>query len=305
MATGNQTPGRLSRRRFVRCVGTSVGLVAIGGRAVTPGRAATAPAAPPADTYETHAKGIRILPGAWRPHYPWEQIAWVSPAWPSQEYIWLDFPEAIFVGRTLHFLSHVNPQASTVYAELPAVPWRPTADGIAFERVLPNGLAFGGSVARADATTVNLELRIKNGTREPLREITLQTCAYLRGIKEFADYTRDNKFVHVPDAGWIPLSRAVTLPAGSSAYRIGWRTKGKPVADRPILVTKSNLAERWVGMTWRQDTLSLIGNANHPCMHADPKLQDLEPGESAFLRGALFFFEGPLANFDFARIAGR
>lgn len=302
MATGNQTPGRLSRRRFVQCVGTTAGWVCAGGRAATPGRAA---ATPPGNTYETHAKGIRILPGAWRPHYPWEQIAWVSPAWPSQEYLWLDFPEAIFVGRSLLFLSHLHPEASIVYPELPPVPWRPTADGIAFVRVLPNGLEFGGSVTREDATTVRLDLRIKNGSREPLREITLQTCAYLRGIKEFADYTRDNKFVHVPDAGWIPLSQALTLPPGGSPYRAGWRTKGKPVVDWPVLVTKSNVAERWVGMTWRQDTLSLIGNPNHPCMHADPKLKDLEPGESASLRGALFFFEGPLANFDVARIAGR
>lgn len=34
-------------------------------------------------SYATHAKGIRIFPGQWRPHYPFEHIAWVSPAWPS------------------------------------------------------------------------------------------------------------------------------------------------------------------------------------------------------------------------------
>ena len=62
----------------------------------------------PQGTYETHAKGIRILPGAWRPHYPWEHIAWISPPWPSQDYVWLDFPEAIFTSQGLLFLSHVN-----------------------------------------------------------------------------------------------------------------------------------------------------------------------------------------------------
>jgi len=65
------------------------------------------------------------------------------------------------------------------------------------------------------------------------------------------------------------------------------------------MVARSNLAERWVGMTWRKDTLSLIGNQNHPCMHADPKFKDLEPGEVASIHGAIFFFEGKLADFDF------
>ena len=58
------------------------------------------------DTYETHAKGIRILPGQWRPLYPFEQIAWVSPPWPSQDYIWLDFPEAIFCNLGLLYFGH-------------------------------------------------------------------------------------------------------------------------------------------------------------------------------------------------------
>ena len=66
-------------------------------------------------TYENHMKGIRILPGHWRPHYPFEQIAWVSPPWPSQDYIWMDFPEAIFTSIGLIFLSHVNPPFPVVF----------------------------------------------------------------------------------------------------------------------------------------------------------------------------------------------
>ena len=76
------------------------------------------------DTYATHAKGIRILPGKWRPHYPWEHIAWVSPSWPSQDYIWLDFPEAIFTQQGLLYLSHVNPQVQAVmFPDPPPVAW--------------------------------------------------------------------------------------------------------------------------------------------------------------------------------------
>ena len=57
-------------------------------------------------------------------------------------------------------------------------------------------------------------------------------------------------------------------------------------------------------MTWFNDTLSLIGNPNHPCMHADPRFPDIAPGESATLRGRLVFFEGKLHDFDYRKQVG-
>ena len=299
---------RISRRAFFRASGATVAIISTEGAFSAGGQPTTA--APtggtnkPGDTYETHAIGIRIQPGHWRPHYPWEQIAWVSPAWPSQDYLWLDFPEAIFTSQGLLYLSHVNPGIEAVFPDLPKVPWRVVPNGIAFDRQLPNGVIFGGSVTKQNDTRIALELHLKNGSAQALKNIELQTCAYLRGIREFSDYTRDNKFVHVPETGWVTLSQARELPPGTSPYRVGWRTKGKPVADWPVMVTRSNLAERWVGMTWHKDTLSLIGNPNHPCMHADPKFKDLEPGEAASIHGAIFFFEGKLADFDFSKVVG-
>lgn len=250
------------------------------------------------DTYETQAKGIRILPGHWRPHYPWEQIAWVSPSWPSQDYIWLDFPEAIFTSQGLIFLSHINPPIDTVYQELPQVPWRTLDNGIAFERTLPNGVRFGGSVRRANATSVDLELSLDNGSSEPLNNITMQTCAFLRGIKEFADYTVDNKQVHVKGK-WVGYSEAKEMEENGDPYRVGWRTSGKLLCDWPVMVTVSNQAERLVAMTWLDDTLSMVSNYRHPCFHADPKFRDLEPGAAQTIRGKLIFFEGPIGEFNF------
>jgi hypothetical protein len=99
------------------------------------------------ETYETHAKGIRILPGQWRPHYRFEQIAWVSPPWPSQDYIYLDFPEAICSSLGFLYLSHVNPPIPTIFKDLPAVPWQSADNRLSFERRLPNDVVFGGSLA--------------------------------------------------------------------------------------------------------------------------------------------------------------
>lgn len=250
------------------------------------------------ETYATIAKGIRILPGQWRPHYPWEHIAWVSPSWPSQDYIWLDFPEAIFTDRGLLYLSHVNPDAPAVYENWPAIPWQKEDEGISFERELPDGVVFGGKVSRGSETTVDLELHIRNGSEQPLRNITLQTCAFLRAAKEFADYTRDNKFVHVPGKGWLSYPEAAEAPADQGAYGVGWRSHNRK-ADLPVMVTTSNEAERLVAMTWFDATLSMVSNGNHPCMHADPHFPDLEPGETHTIHGSLIFFEGPLDDFRF------
>ena len=293
---GNRGLGT-SRRRFLQSVGAAVSTVAAADAFGAVGKEGGT--APPADTYETHARGIRILPGQWRPHYGWEQIAWVSPSWPSQDYVWLDFPEAIFTSQGLLFLSHVNPPIPTVYTDLPRIGWQRVENGVSFERMLANGVSFGGSVLKGSESTVGLELHVDNGSASPLNDITLQTCAFLRAIREFGDYTRDNKFVHTAEEGWIALSRAVELPERGALYRAGWRTRGRAVLDAPVAVTVSNAADRLFAFTWGGHTLSMVGNPNHPCVHADPFFPNLEPGEKATIRGKLAFFEGTLEDFDY------
>ena len=97
-------------------------------------------------TYDTQVQGIRIFPGQWRPHYPWEQIAWISPPWPSQDYLWLDFPEAIFTDQGLLYLSAAHPRFPVRFPDLPKIAWRTVGNGLAFERRLPNGVRFGGTI---------------------------------------------------------------------------------------------------------------------------------------------------------------
>lgn len=294
-----------TRRGFIKSAGAATTAAVAGAVLSSQGsgeaQAASEKEAPPKDTYSTQAKGIRILPGKWRPHYPWEQIAWVSPSWPSQDYIWLDFPEAIFTSQGLLFLSHINPPIPTVFHDLPEVPWQETSGGVRFDRELPNGVSFGGSVTKGEGSTVDLELHIKNGSPEPLGNITLQTCAFLRGIKEFADYTVSNKYIHVPQSGWVSNEEARSFEKGNEKYRLGWRTSGNPISDMPVAVAVSNAAERLLAMTWFEDTLSMVSNGGHPCVHADPQFKDLEPGEEGSVRGKLIFFEGSLEEFDFGK----
>jgi acetyl esterase/lipase len=245
-----------------------------------------------------YEKGVRILPGQWRPHCPYEHIAWISPSWPSRDYVWLDFPEAIFVESELIFLGHASPVFMARFRDLPKVEWQNIPGGIAHERVLPNGLKFGASaVKNHDSTGAELKLYIENGTKDKLKDIKLQTCAYLRALKEFTDFTADNKFVHLRELGWQQFEEEPSSDYKSGRFRVGWRA-GPASADLPVMVTLSNAQQRLVALTWYDNTYSLVSNPQHPCMHADPFFPDLEPGQRVEIRGELLFFEGTIEQFE-------
>ena len=133
----SQFKDMVNRRVFLKCASAAV-IAASNGLGLSWSRAAEASTNKPSgagaiskrETYATQAKGLRILPGQWRPHYPWEHIVWISPSWPSQDYLWLDFPEAIFTDRGLIFLSHINPDVPAMYADWPRVEWRKVQGGI-------------------------------------------------------------------------------------------------------------------------------------------------------------------------------
>lgn len=257
-----------------------------------------------ADAYLTAAKGIRILPGHWRPHHRFEHIAWVSPAWPCQDYLWLDFPEAIWSEQELLFLSHFNPKCPARYGDLPKVPWEQVPAGINYDRAFPNGLKCAGSVTH-DGNHVDLRLVLENQGDISIKDIKLQTCLYLRAVRELSDFTSRNKLVHVPGGGWVPMERAVEASTERGSYFLGWPTfldrDGPAPADLPVVVCLSNQAPRLVALTWFGNTFSLQNNPNHPCMHADPFVGDLEPGGRVEIMGKMLFFEGTLEEFDRAR----
>lgn len=245
----------------------------------------------------TTGPGIRLFPGQWRPHYPFEQIAWLNPPWPSEDYVWLDFPEALFANGDLLYLSHVNPAFPARFPDLPRVEWQQNENSLHFTRLLPNGLRFGGSLQVIEDSVVALTLFLENGSEARLKEIRLQTCAYLRQLKEFAQFTLSNKYVHLPRGGWAPLPEAHQAPE-LGRYRQGFRGSGPQVADLPVLATISANGERLLAMTWYEATISLGSNPGHPCMHADPGFPELAPGARETIRGELIFFDGSLAQFE-------
>ena len=241
---------------------------------------------PPSDTSGYYVNDFLTLPGQWRPQCCWEHIAWVSPPWPSQFYLWLDFPEAVFCDQGNLFLSHINTDFPALFPDLPAVTWSSFPAGLSVTRKLPNGVEFESRLEKRGTDSIGLQLQLRNGSDLPVRHLRVQTCTYMRAIKEFSDLTNDNKYVCGTGTGWTRLEdwKACRDTPGTAA-------------GIPVIATCSSEGERLVGMTWFQDTERIWGNAQHPCMHADPGCRDLEPGENAKMEGALFFFEGSLGEF--------
>jgi hypothetical protein len=245
---------------------------------------------------------MHICPGKWRPLFKSEQIFWVSPPWASSEYIYVDFPEAIFVDETPAYLSHVSPVLPTLFNyKLPEVEWKVRNGVYYYIRILKNYMDFGGEVSRSAPNITSMTLWINNTSAQELKNITLQTCAYLYPIKEFSEVTNANKFIHTKDSGWVSLDRLwPPKPHGfpeNGTYRIGWRS-GLALSDLPFIIAASREPNHLVAMTWFDHTLSFIANTSHPCFHADPFFPDLQPGESVRIQGAFIFFEGSLEDFE-------
>jgi hypothetical protein len=240
---------------------------------------------------------LRILPGAWRPHYPWEHIAWINPPWGSNDYVWLDFPEAIFTDQGLLYLSHINPKFPVRFPDLPHIEWDKSNIGISYQRILPNGISFQGSISTAGKQLVELLLIISNGSIERLTAIRLQTCMFMRAYYQLSAYNLKNKYIHTATQGWIDLQAAKSIQDENGSYHLGWRG-GPKIADLPVIVCKTSSGNQVVAFSWLQDTYSLISNPDHPCIHADPAVPDLKPGECYALKGEIYFANNGLEEIE-------
>ena len=250
------------------------------------------------DTYETHVEGIRILPGQWRPHYPWEHIAWISPSWPCQDYLWLDFPEGVISDAGFHFLSAMNPaipEEEVLFTELPPVPWQRIDDGLAYEQALPGGVTCAARVVATSDSTIGMHLELTNTGSETLTAVEGRTCLFLRATRDFGQYGGDNKLAYLGKHGWVSHTD-VYQHKRPGRYPIHSEETGVS-SDVPVSVCVSALGERLVAMTWFENTLKLGGNPERPCLHADPKWPDLAPGETVGLDGEIIFFEGTADDF--------
>src|SRR5258708_11578213 len=101
-----------------------------------------------------------------------------------------------------------------------------------------------------------MELWLRNDSSEKLSALRTQICVMLKGAPDFNSQTNDNK-----------------------------------VFRSPVAAVRSAKGDHWILVAWDRCGHSW-GNAEVPCMHADPVLADCLPGQTVRVRGRLWFYEG-------------
>ena len=195
---------------------------------------------------------IGFLEGAVNPLRGTKAMAFLP--WDPESYVVIDVPEAIFAGKQLRFLAHTH--IPTHWDERNVIvedrDWeRTAAGGLRSRWVLPDKLKIGATVEPASDGSIAMELSLRNGTPEALRELRSQVCVMFKFARGFAEQSNGNKT--------FEKSRAIAR-AGERAVITEWENCGR---------------------TW--------GNALCPCMHSDPSLPDCAPGAEVKVRGRLWF----------------
>ena len=115
--------------------------------------------------------------------------------WDPTSYVVVDLPEAIFSHNRLLYLAHTH--IPTIWDEqnviIDNIDWTREADGgLRFERVLPNKVAFGASIA-PKVGGVDMELWLRNDSDQTLPGLRTQICDHLKGAPELIRRQRRTK----------------------------------------------------------------------------------------------------------------
>jgi peptidoglycan/xylan/chitin deacetylase (PgdA/CDA1 family) len=175
--------------------------------------------------------------------------------WSPGEYVVIDLPEAIFSNLGLLFLAHTH--IPTIWNEqnkvIDNVDWeRLSGGGLRSSWRLPDGTEFGAALL-PQPNEIRMELRLHNGTAQPLTGLRTQICVLLKGAPSFNAQTNENK-----------------------------------VFGKTAAAVRSSSGNRWIVTEWERCGRTW-GNALCPCLHSDPVLPDCAPGQTVRVTGRLWF----------------
>jgi hypothetical protein len=186
----------------------------------------------------------------------------VFPPWKDGGYVVVDVPEAVFSNLGLTYLAHTH--IPTIWDQLeqplPRLEWTAIADGYAVRRQLPNGIQIASQATRRD-DGVDMQIKLTNGTKDPLTGLRVQVCTMLKGAVGFNLQQ--------------PLESIVEGPYVA--------VRGVDEKDRPT--------DRWIVTQWTPNQ-RVWTNPPVPCIHSDPIFSDCQPGQTVTVTGSLRFYEG-------------
>jgi hypothetical protein len=193
----------------------------------------------------------------------------VFTPWDPASYVVVDVPEAIWFQHGLLYLAHTH--VPTIWSKrnitLEPLEWTRHDNGeLSIERVLPNQVTFGARIRPFGTQALRMELWLRNGSSETLRDLRVQNCVMLKGAAGFDAQTNDNK-----------------------------------VFSTPFAACRSEHGNRWIITAW-EPCHRTWANPPCPCLHSDPKFPDCAPGETQSVRGWLSFYEGTEIEAELKRI---
>jgi hypothetical protein len=193
----------------------------------------------------------------------------VFTPWDEMSYVVVDVPEAIWCQHGLLYLAHTH--IPTMWSKngiiLDRLEWNRLPNGrLEIKRKLPDGVVFG-AMAEPLTNEVRMELWLRNGGKETLRDLRVQNCVMLKGAAGFNQQTNENKIFRPPLVAC-----------------------GSPGGQRWIITAWTPIHRTWA-------------NAPVPCLHSDPKFPDCAPGETQRIHGRLWFYEGAGITNELKRLA--
>lgn len=230
----------------------------------------------------------------------------ITPPWEDGGFLFVNLPEHLeYMPGTKGIARHHDPRPNV---------WRVSEDGdrasYDVESQTEPGV-FLRCEARAEAQRARFELTITNRSRKTLKSIRPLLCYQYHHLKGFPAARTDN-FAHtfvvsggkpVPVSA-LPVKRPeayarMAQVAGCPDEHNWWaeRMGGfiEPRLDTAITVLTASDDDRKIAVRWRPGK-NLLTNSAIPCIHADPCIGDLKPGESRTVSGDVIFMRAPLED---------
>ncbi|NND33704.1 MAG: polysaccharide deacetylase family protein [Saprospiraceae bacterium] len=179
--------------------------------------------------------------------------------WDSRDYVVLDIPEAVFTQYGLTFLGHKHIPTVFDYS-LNAVSnsdWKKDEQGNWTNIWLLDRWMEIKATVTPEKERVLMQLSLTNNTDDTIfHDLQTQVCVMLGKAANFSEQTNDNKQFNCP-----------------------------------VAVVQSKKGNQWIVTAW-EGCSNPWGNADCPCLHADPKFPDCSPGQTVSIKGMLWFYTG-------------
>ncbi len=228
----------------------------------------------------------------------------ITPPWEDGGYLFVNLPEHLeYMPGTKGIARHHDRRPNV---------WRVSEDGnranYEVESLTEPGV-FLRCQARAEGDRARFEMTIANRSGKTLRSIRPLLCYQYHHLTGFPAAGTDN-FAHTfvviggkpAPVSALPVkrreARARMAQVGGCPDEHNWWAEqmggfSEQLLDTALTALIASGSDRKIAVRW-QPGKNLLTNSAIPCIHADPCIGDLAPGETRTVRGEVIFSQAPL-----------